>query len=178
MRETKKIFQRGIVKLGGKKFVNQYEFVKEIGKGSFGKVKLAVRRILDKEDYFAIKVFKKRVLRRKKEVYRDENGKVCFRNGLEDVLREIAVMKKLNHINVIRLHEVINDANDDKIFLVLDYAEKGQLIEWDDLNAKFYYLDQEMDNDDFLEEEQLRDLARETVRGLAYCYTFITCLLQ
>ena len=70
-------------------------------------------------------MFKKRILRRKKEVYRDENGKVCFRNGLEDVLREIAVMKKLNHPNVIRLHEVINDADDDKIFLVLDYAEKG-----------------------------------------------------
>ena len=41
------------------------------------------------------------------------------------MLREIAVMKKLNHPNVIRLHEVINDADDDKIFLVLDYAEKG-----------------------------------------------------
>ena len=85
-------------------------------------MKLGLRRILDKEDYFAIKVFKKRILKRKKEVFRDENGKMCFRNGLEDVLREIAVMKKLNHINVIRLHEVINDADDDKIFLVLDYA--------------------------------------------------------
>ena len=50
VRETKKIFQRGFAPLGGRKFINQYEFIKNLGKGSFGKVKLAVRRILDKDD--------------------------------------------------------------------------------------------------------------------------------
>ena len=34
-------------------------------------------------------------------------------------------MKKLDHKNVIRLHEVINDEEDDRIYLIMDYAEKG-----------------------------------------------------
>ena len=123
------------------KFINQYELIKLLGQGSFGKVKLCVRKLLDREDKFAVKIFKKHILKRKKEVYRDEAGKLCFRNGIEDVLREIAVMKKLDHQNVIRLHEVINDAADDKIYLILDYAEKGQFIEWDEEKEKFYYRD-------------------------------------
>lgn len=71
--------------------------IKLLGRGSFGKVKLGVRKLLDKEDNFAVKIFKKHILKRKKEIYRDDTGKICFRNGIEDVLREIAIMKKLDH---------------------------------------------------------------------------------
>ena len=53
-------------------------------------------------------------------------------------------MKKLDHKNVIRLHEVINDEEDDKIYLIMDYAEKGQFIEWDEEQEKFYYRDELM----------------------------------
>ena len=32
-------------------------------------------------------------------------------------MREIAIMKKLNHPNVIKLHEVIDDPEEDKLYL-------------------------------------------------------------
>lgn len=35
----------------------------------------------------------------------------------EDVLREISIMKKLSHKNVIQLYEVINDPSDDRLYM-------------------------------------------------------------
>ncbi len=40
-------------------------------------------------------------------------------------MREIAIMKKLNHPNIIRLHEVIDDNEEDKIYMVMDFEENG-----------------------------------------------------
>ena len=56
-------------------------------------------------------------------------------------------MKKLNHKNVIKLHEVINNPNEDKFYMsnyfyiktVIDYAYPGQLIEWDEEENKFFF---------------------------------------
>ena len=56
-------------------------------------------------------------------------------------------MKKLNHKNVIKLHEVINNPNEDKFYMsnyfyiitVIDYAYPGQLIEWDEDENKFFF---------------------------------------
>ena len=36
----------------------------------------------------------------------------------------IEVMKKLDHRNIIRLYEVIDDPHSDRLYLVLEYAEK------------------------------------------------------
>ena len=55
-----------------------------------------------------------------------------FKDALDDVKREIAIMKILDHPNIIRLNEVISNPNVDKMCLVLEYAARGQIIEWDD----------------------------------------------
>ena len=47
-------------------------------------------------------------------------------------------MKKLNHENVIKLHEVIDDEDKDKLYLIIEYAQQGPILEWDDANNKFY----------------------------------------
>jgi len=65
------------------------------------------------------------------------------------------------------LHEVINDGEDDRIYLIMDYAEKGELIEWDEEKARFFFRDTSM-KEKFLEEGQVRDLAMEIIKGLAY----------
>lgn len=42
---------------------------------------------------------------------------LVVKNAFQDLLREIAIMKKLNHPNVIKLNEVIDDPEEDKIYL-------------------------------------------------------------
>jgi len=39
------------------------------------------------------------------------------KNAFQDLLREIAIMKKLNHPNVIKLYEVLDDPEEDKMYL-------------------------------------------------------------
>jgi [calcium/calmodulin-dependent protein kinase] kinase len=52
-------------------------------------------------------VFRKSQLRKKKELIKDENGKSVMKDALMDTIREISIMKELEHVNTIRLHEVI-----------------------------------------------------------------------
>ena len=47
----------------------------------------------------------------------------------DEVEREIGIMKKLNHENVIRLFEVMNDPKLNKIYLVLEYMKQGDLMQ-------------------------------------------------
>lgn len=52
--------------------VNEYTLMKTVGRGAFSKVKLAIKN--DSSEQFAIKIFKKSFLKKKKEYIRDEKG--------------------------------------------------------------------------------------------------------
>ena len=41
---------------------------------------------------------------------------------------EIAILKRVRHPNIVRLHEVIDDHEEDLIYLVMDYAERGPIV--------------------------------------------------
>jgi len=44
---------------------------------------------------------------------------------LDKLKKEIAIMKKLHHENVIKLYEVIDNTEGEKLFMVIDYASRG-----------------------------------------------------
>ena len=44
-------------------------------------------------------------------------------SNLEDMKREIAIMKKLKHPHVLRLYEVMDDPKVNKLYLVLEYMK-------------------------------------------------------
>lgn len=85
---------------------------KMLGKGAYGEVQL-VQHVTSKVQY-ALKVIKKRSLSRSSSV--------------KMMQREIAVQKKLVHKNIIRLFGHIEDI--DSLYLVLEYAEKGNLFHY------------------------------------------------
>lgn len=49
----------------------------------------------------------------------------------------------------------------------MDFAAKGQLIEWDDDQSIFFYV-QEPENHTLLSEEKLRPIFRDCLLGLYY----------
>ncbi|EAR97612.2 Serine/Threonine kinase domain protein (macronuclear) [Tetrahymena thermophila SB210] len=108
----------------GYKKINQYTLLQEIGRGGFGKVKLATSEIpTDKgviKKQFAIKVSNKQKLKRKLF-----SMKV---NAFTLLEREVAIMKKIDHPYLVKLYEVIDDPDDDKIYMVMEFVQKGSIM--------------------------------------------------
>ncbi|KAK1787910.1 hypothetical protein P4O66_016383 [Electrophorus voltai] len=104
--------------------LNQYKLKSEIGKGSYGVVKLAYNE--DDDKYYAMKVVSKRKLMKQygfprrppprgpKAVLGDQ-PKVL--GPLERVYQEIAILKKLDHLNIVKLVEVLDDPAEDNLHM-------------------------------------------------------------
>lgn len=101
----------------GRKLINQYEVIEEIGRGVHGKVKLA--RSLDTGDYVAIKIIQRFSKKRRL-------GRVTV-SPEDKTKREIAILKKIRHANVVGLLEVIDDPELKKIYMVLEHVELGEI---------------------------------------------------
>jgi len=115
--------------LKGNTFVNQYLIIKDLGKGSFGKVKLCLN--VDDNCLYALKVVSKKQMRRR--VFAGRRNRVDVSD--EELLKEISVMKSLRHPNVVHLFEVIDDPSDDKLLMVMEYVEGGEMVSEEQLAA-------------------------------------------
>ena len=62
--------------------------------------------------------------RRLKKIFIGKN-----RTAMNDVMQEIAVMKKLDHENVVKLYEVLDDPSVDKLYIVMEYIKNGSLMQ-------------------------------------------------
>jgi len=89
--------------------VNDYIMLDTLGKGSYGEVRLCKERRTNK--LFAMKIMSKANSKRVKDHLASN----------EDVKREVAIMKKLSHENVLRLYEVIDDPRSSTLYLILEY---------------------------------------------------------
>ena len=86
--------------------IGNYEIIKTIGEGTFGKVKLA--KNIPSNELVAIKILEKTKIS-------DDEDLSCIKN-------EIKFLKKLNHPNIISLYEIIETKT--HYFIVMEYAEK------------------------------------------------------
>ncbi|KAF4471425.1 CAMKK kinase [Fusarium albosuccineum] len=103
----------------GRKLINQYEVIEEIGRGMHGKVKLA--RNLETGDNVAIKIIPRFSKKRRL-------GKVTAMSPQDKTKKEIAILKKIRHPNVVALLEVIDDPELKKIYMVLEHVELGEVV--------------------------------------------------
>ncbi|EPE34095.1 Protein kinase-like (PK-like) [Glarea lozoyensis ATCC 20868] len=139
----------------GEHRINQYIIKDEIGRGSFGAVHLAVDQY-GKE--YAVKEFSKSRLRKRAQsnilrrphaagrrpghlaaglgfnapLHRHPASDI--HNGEEKgnplylIKEEIAIMKKLNHPNLVSLIEVLDDPEEDSLYMVLEMCKKGVVM--------------------------------------------------
>lgn len=54
-----------------------------------------------------------------------------FTTALDDVYKEIEIMKVLDHPNIVKLYEIIDDPSKEKLYLIMPVADYGESIEWD-----------------------------------------------
>lgn len=125
VKETNKIFIE-YDPITKRKVLNTYEILREIGRGEHGKVKLA--KDLINKDLVAIKIVNRKSKERPPLRMRRPSKANVNEYELK-VKREIAIMKKCNHKHIVQLREVLDDTNTHKIYLVLEYLEKGE-IKW------------------------------------------------
>ncbi|XP_061459025.1 calcium/calmodulin-dependent protein kinase kinase 2 isoform X2 [Rhineura floridana] len=134
--------------------LNQYTLKDEIGKGSYGVVKLAYNE--NDNTYYAMKVLSKKKLMRqagfpRRPPPRGAKSRLegfCQPKGpIEQVYQEIAILKKLDHPNVVKLVEVLDDPSEDHLYMVFELVKKGPVMEVPNLKpltedqARFYFQD-------------------------------------
>ncbi|KAJ5043000.1 uncharacterized protein L3040_004389 [Drepanopeziza brunnea f. sp. 'multigermtubi'] len=134
--------------------INQYIIKDEIGRGSFGAVHLAVDQYGTE---YAVKEFSKSRLRKRAQsnILRSPHGprrpghlaasgglnSPLHRHSASDIHKyqeagnplylikeEIAIMKKLNHPNLVSLIEVLDDPEEDSLYMVLEMCKKGVVM--------------------------------------------------
>ncbi|DAZ95662.1 TPA: hypothetical protein N0F65_002459 [Lagenidium giganteum] len=92
--------------------VGDYVLGETIGKGTFGKVKIGLHMITGEK--VAIKILEKK--------------RIVEVADVERVAREIKILKRNRHINVIQLYEVIDSP--ERIFLIMEHADSGEMFEY------------------------------------------------
>ncbi|XP_067328312.1 calcium/calmodulin-dependent protein kinase kinase 1 isoform X1 [Anolis sagrei] len=143
--------------------LNQYKLKTEIGKGSYGVVKLAYNE--NDDQYYAMKVLSKKKLLKQYGFPRrpPPRGSKGASGGapkpmapLDRIYQEIAILKKLDHVNVVKLIEVLDDPAEDNLYMVFDLLRKGPVME--------------VPTDTPFSEEQARLYFRDIVLGMEYLH--------
>ncbi|BDD61435.1 hypothetical protein MPDQ_001169 [Monascus purpureus] len=158
--------------------INQYVIKQEIGRGSFGAVHLAVDQFGNE---YAVKEFSKSRLRKRAQSYvlRRTRGSRRPGSGFNSPLhrhpsescpgeegnafhlikQEIAIMKKLNHSNLVSLIEVLDDPTEDSLYMVMEMCKKGVIMK--------VGLDERADPYD---DERCRCWFRDLILGIEYLH--------
>ncbi|KAM4053359.1 calcium/calmodulin-dependent protein kinase kinase 2 isoform 1-T2 [Anomaloglossus baeobatrachus] len=134
--------------------LNQYKLKDEIGKGSYGVVKLAYNEY--DNTYYAMKVLSKKKLLRQAGFPRRppprgtkaaSDGGSLAKGPIERVYQEIAILKKLDHPNVVKLVEVLDDPSEDHLYMVFELVKRGPVTDipttkpLTEDQARFYFQD-------------------------------------
>lgn len=99
----------------GNRIINDHVVVRHLGKGQYGTVKLA-HPVGDPTNLVAIKIINRSLGRGKSQSHE------------EALKKEIAVMKKLRHQNIVTLRQVVNDPEADKLYLIMDFVGEDHLL--------------------------------------------------
>ena len=108
----------------------KYVISKTLGKGTFGKVKIA-HNLENKKEKYACKILLKSNIK-------DEDDEIRCK-------REMDILKKMHHVNVVRIYEIVS--TETTYYIFMDFCAKGELFNYivqqqhlsQEKSAFFYY---------------------------------------
>ncbi|KLT41721.1 kinase-like protein [Cutaneotrichosporon oleaginosum] len=162
----------------GRKMINQYLVLHEIGHGTHGRVRLGRDMSVDvppeeleadlatgSGPFYAIKIVErnpktKRLagLGRQRALARSGGASAAKLVAENEIRKEIAIAKKLHHPNVVRMKEIIDDPESSKLYMIFEYCDGGE-VEW-----------KAADGGPALTLAQTRQIFRDTLLGLEYLH--------
>ncbi|KAK3671517.1 serine/threonine-protein kinase gin4 [Recurvomyces mirabilis] len=151
-----------------KTYIGHWQLGKTIGKGGCSRVRIVRHRFRDQLG--AVKIVTRSTAESTRaqslaNLIESTKGHATFSPsghkpipfGLE---REIAVMKLMEHPNIVRLYDVWENRNE--LYLIMEYVDGGEL---------FHYVDERKG----LEENEAVYIFRQIVSALLYCHRLLIC---
>jgi len=151
-----------------KTYIGHWQLGKTIGKGGCSRVRVVRHRFRDQ--YGAVKIITRSTAESTRaqslaNLIDSSNGTAAVSPsghkpipyGLE---REIAVMKLLEHPNIVRLYDVWENRNE--LYLIMEYVDGGEL---------FHYVDERKG----LSEHETVYIFRQIVSAILYCHRLLIC---
>lgn len=120
--------------------VGKYEVGRTIGEGTFAKVKFAQNT--ETGESVAMKIL--------------DRNTIIKHKMMEQIKREISIMKLVRHPYVVRLHEVL--ASRTKIYIILEYITGGELFD-------------KIIHQGRLSEAESRRYFQQLIDGVGYCHS-------
>jgi [calcium/calmodulin-dependent protein kinase] kinase len=160
VKETSSV-SRTFSEILNKKLINDYVIERKLGSGAFGSVKLCYK-LGNKSELFAMKSIQ--LKSKKKKIPLGPPGKLHpgkLDNKAPEPNKEAAIMKKLDHPNVVRLYEIIEDQERNKLYLVMEYVPYGSCFP---------------KGSKPLGESEALVYIRDVICGIEYCLRFFNCI--
>ncbi|KAK9710323.1 Serine/threonine-protein kinase [Basidiobolus ranarum] len=131
-----------------KRAISKYQFIKTLGAGSMGKVKLGIHDITGEKA--AIKIIPRIPSDggKHKSHNKDENKEVR-------IVREAAIMSLLSHPNIVKMKEVVIRPR--HYYLIMEYVSGGQMLDYIISHGR-------------LKEKHARKFARQICSAIDYCH--------
>eukprot|EP00755_Sulcionema_specki_P026788 Sspe_Gene.86478::Locus_57143_Transcript_1_1_Confidence_1.000_Length_2105::g.86478::m.86478/K07359/CAMKK2; calcium/calmodulin-dependent protein kinase kinase 2 len=129
--------------LQGKKIINGYKVLKEVGEGRYGIVYLVEN---EEREKFAMKACWRKLLAT------DKAGRI----------KELAILQHLEHPNIIQLTAFIDDPDQNELYMMFEYVDGGPVMSLNDKGRA---------TTPCLTEEQARVAMVQSVAGLEYLHS-------
>ncbi|WWC61071.1 uncharacterized protein I303_103649 [Kwoniella dejecticola CBS 10117] len=142
----------------GRWMINQYRVLREIGHGTHGRVRLgedlSAQLPIDGGGDVGLGISQGGPFYKGMKSGRD--GAKMLNES--EIRKEIAIFKKVNHPNVVRMKEIIDDPESSKIYMIMEWCENGE-IHW-----------KEAEGSPALTVGETRKIFRDTLLGLEYLH--------
>ena len=153
--------------------INGWMLIGDLGRGSYGQVMLACHSETD--DIAAIKIVHRSIFNRERrrallpsagssQMLNQPNKDKDSSPPQQGIRREIAVMKRLKHRHLVQLKAVIDDADADRLYLVMQYVPHGPFLPRRKEFTSFH-------RTEAIAEVKARRYARQLISALRYLHS-------